>query len=479
MKKKNFVNIFKISSLFTLLLLSFSSCKNKVKTEETSLTSLTPEEAREITRSAYTYAFPIVDNLRVQYAFFVDQTNPEYKAPYNQIFNIPRVFTPEDKVIQTPNSDTPYSWVGLDLRTEPMVFIIPPIDKKRYWSLQLIDLYTYNFDYLGSRTTGNGGGNFLIAGPNWKGAIPKGITKVFKCETEIASAQFRTQLFNPADLKNVKKIQNQYIVKPLSAFLGKPAPSPAPAINFMVPLSKEAQRTSLDIFKHLNFALQFCPIHPSENDLMDKYSKLGIGAGKVFDTTKFSPEIMQAMHEGVADSWKDFAKVMQETNEGKISPADAFGTRDYLNGNYAYRMAAAVAGIYGNSKEEAIYPNYYLDADGSKLHGSNRYIMHFAPNDFPPANSFWSLTMYDSLDLLVANPINRYLLNSTMLSQFKRDKDGGLTLYIQHDAPEKSKTANWLPAPAGVFRLVMRLYWPKKEALDGTWKQPKVEKIAG
>ena len=194
---------------------------------------------------------------------------PEFKAPYNHLFNIPRVFTPEDKAIQTPNSDTPYSWIGLDLRSEPIVFTVPPIEKDRYWSLQLIDLYTHNFDYLGTRTTGNGGGSFMIAGPGWKGEKPKGITKVIRCETSIASAQFRTQLFNPADLENVKHIQNQYIVRPLSALLGKPAAKPAPPIDFITPLSAEAQRTSLDFYRQLNFLLQFAPaaVYGSENEL--------------------------------------------------------------------------------------------------------------------------------------------------------------------------------------------------------------------
>lgn len=475
MRRISFIRLPATAAFFIFMLLGFSACKSKSKTVETS--ELTSEEAREITREAYTYAFPIVDNLRVQYAFFVDKSNPEYKAPYNQLFNIPRVFTHNDRIIQTPNSDTPYSWIGLDLRTEPMVFIIPKIEKNRYWSLQLIDLYTFNFDYLGSRTTGNDGGVYMVAGPGWKGETPKGITKVIRCETEIASAMFRTQLYNPSDLDNVKKIQAQYIVKPLSAFLGNPAPTPAPAIDFPRPLTPQEEKTSLNIFSHLNFALQFCPLHPSEKALMEKFSKLDIGAGKRFDTTKFSAEVLQAMHDGIADSWKDFARVLQETNEGKISPADAFGTREYLDGNYVYRMAAAVAGIYGNSKEEALYPNYYVDANGNKLNGVNRYIMHFQPGQLPPVNSFWSLTMYDSSDLLVANPINRYLLNSTMLSQFKKDKDGGLTLYIQHDSPGKEREANWLPAPESIFRLVLRLYWPKPAAFDGTWKEPKVQRM--
>src|SRR5476649_2155269 len=227
---------------------------------------VTPAEARAIAKEAYIYGFPLVDNSRIQFAYFVDKTNPDYKAPWNQLCNIPRVFTPDDKAIQTPNSDTPYSWIGLDLRAEPIVFTVPEIPKERYWSLQLIDLYTYNFDYLGSRATGNDGGSFMIAAPSWKGEPPKGITKVIRCETEIASAQFRTQLFNPGDLENVKKIQSQYLVQPLSAFLGQPAPKSAAAIAFPKPLTPETQKTSLEFFNLLNFALQFCPTHPSETE---------------------------------------------------------------------------------------------------------------------------------------------------------------------------------------------------------------------
>jgi hypothetical protein len=145
---------------------------------------VTVEEVRAIAKEAYIYGFPLVDNYRIQNAYFVDKDNPDYKAPWNQLVNIPRVFTPEDKAVQTPNSDTPYSWIGLDLRTEPMVFTVPPIEKERYFTVQLIDLYTYNFDYLGSRTTGNEGGSFLLAGPNWHGETPAGVKKVLRSETE-------------------------------------------------------------------------------------------------------------------------------------------------------------------------------------------------------------------------------------------------------------------------------------------------------
>src|SRR5262249_45798825 len=131
--------------------------------------NVTASEARAIAREAYVYGFPMVDNYRIQYAYFVERDNPEYKAPFNQIRNNARVFTPEDKAVQTPNSDTPYSMLGMDLRAEPIVLTVPPIRKERYFSIQLIVLYTHNFDYIGSRATGNGGGRFLIAGPAWKG----------------------------------------------------------------------------------------------------------------------------------------------------------------------------------------------------------------------------------------------------------------------------------------------------------------------
>ena len=171
---------------------------------------VTAAEARAIAKEAYIYGFPMVDNYRIQHAYFVDTKNPEYKAPWNQLVNIPRVYTPADTAIQTPNSDTPYSLVGMDLRAEPIVLTVPPIEKDRYFSVQLIDAYTFNFAYIGSRATGNDGGSFLIAGPGWKGETPKGVKKVIRSETEFVLAVYRTQLFNPDDLDNVKKVQAGY-----------------------------------------------------------------------------------------------------------------------------------------------------------------------------------------------------------------------------------------------------------------------------
>src|SRR5580698_8623865 len=143
---------------------------------------VTPAEARAIAKEAYIYGYPLVDNYRAEYDYFVDRGSPEFKAPWNHIGNVPRVFTPADVAVQTPNSDTPYSWMGLDLRTEPIVLTFPPIDKSRYFSVQLTDAYTFNFAYIGSRATGNDGGSFLLAGPGWKGEAPKGVQEVIRSE---------------------------------------------------------------------------------------------------------------------------------------------------------------------------------------------------------------------------------------------------------------------------------------------------------
>ena len=439
---------------------------------------ISPDEARAIAKEAYIYANPLVDNYRILYSHFVDSKNPEFKAPWNQIANVSRVYTPDDKEIQTPNSDTPYSFLGLDLRTEPMVLTLPSMDKSRYFSVQLIDLYTHNFDYLGSRATGNDGGSYLIAGPDWKGKTPKGIKKVIHSETELIVALYRTQLLSPDDIEEVKAIQKDYIVQPLSAFLSQPLPKAAPKISFIKPLTRDEIKTSPKVFEQLNFVLQFSPTHSSEKDLMARFSKLGIGAGKTFDLSKFSPEVQKAVGQGIADAWLDFAALKKRIETGEVSSGDAFGTREYLKNNYAYRMAAAVLGIWGNSTAEAIYPGYYADSDGEKLDGANRYTLRFGADELPPVNAFWSLTMYEMpASLLVANPINRYLLNSSMLSDFVRDADGGITLYIQHDSPGKDKEANWLPAAKGSFFMSMRLYWPKPEALDGSWKQPQLIRV--
>ena len=431
------------------------------------------DEARAIARDAYIYAFPMVEAYETLYAQAVDKGGSNYKAPFNPLGNTAQVFTPRDTAIVTPNSDTPYSMMWMDLRAEPLVLTLPEIDPKRFYHVQLIDLYTQNFAYLGKRATGSKGGSFLVAGPSWKGETPPGIQKVVRSETEIAYALYRTQLFGPADIENIRKIQAQYKVQPLSAFLGRPAPPPAPAIDWPAPNTR--MTTTPEIFRYLNFLLTFCPTDPSEKDLMRSFAKIGIGAAKLFDEKALPPELLKALQEGIADGVKAFEFFKRtELDTRKVGTPALFGTREHLKNNYLYRYAAARLGIFGNSAEEAIYHGYFVDGSGAPFDAAaKRYAVTFAKDRMPPANAFWSMTMYDGkTQLLVDNPLNRYLINSPMLPQLKLDPDGGLTLYVQKDSPGADKASNWLPAPAGPFFLVLRLYEPKAEALDGSWQVP-------
>jgi hypothetical protein len=440
---------------------------------------ISPPEARAIAKEAYIYGYPLVANHRVQYTYFVNRQSPEFKAPWNHIGNVPRVYTPDDKATVAPNSDTPYSFLGMDLRSEPVVLIVPPIEKNRYFSIQLVDFYTFNFDYIGSRTTGNDGGHFLVAGPGWKGTIPDGVRKAFYSETDLAMAMYRTQLFGPDDIENVKKIQGGYKVQTLSEYLGLPAQKTPPAIRYIEPLTPEKQKTSAEFFRFLNFVLNFCPTHPSEKRLMDRFARIGVGAGRDFRAGDLSPELKEAIEQGIADAWAEFANLKKnrfDTHEMVFG--DVYGTREYLKNNYLYRMAGAVMGLFGASKEEAMYPLYAVDSYGEALDGANCYTLRFEPGRLPPVNAFWSLTMYGLPEfLLVANPLNRYLINSPMLPQIRRDADGGLTLLIQHDSPGKDLETNWLPAPEGAFIMALRLYWPKEEATNGTWTAPDLIKV--
>ena len=440
-----------------------------------------PAEVRALAKEATIYGFPLVDNYRVLHSYFVDRQGPEFKAPWNQLNNVGRVYTPADQAIQTPNSDTPYSQLGADLRAEPLVLSVPAVEKDRYYSLQFIDLHTFNFAYVGSRATGNGAGHYLLAGPNWQGTRPPGIDQVIRSETELAFVLYRTQLKGPADLDNVKAIQAAYTVQPLSAFLGRPAPPPAPAIAFFEPLSAEVQRHSLQFFDELNFVLRFAPTHPSEVALRARFARIGIAAGKPFHADGQTREQGGAAGEGMADAWRTLAAFKAEQiDTNKRTSADGFGTRDFLKNDYLVRMASAAFGIYGNSKEEALYPAYFVDSQGSPLDGArHRYVLRLAPAELPPVHAFWSITMYRLPEsLLVPNPLNRYLVNSAMLADLKKDADGGITLYLQHASPGKEKESNWLPAPDGPFWSAMRLYWPKAEALDGTWKQPPLQRAS-
>ena len=279
----------------------------------------------------------------------------------------------------------------------------------------------------------------------------------------------------------MKKIQAQYTVRPLSQFTGTAPPTPPAPVDFMRPLPVEAQKTSPEFFSILNFLFRFAPTHFSETALIERFARAGVGPGRSFDAAALSAEQRQAVEQGISDAWKAFATFKrEEIDTGNRSSADGFGTREFLDNDYLARMSSAVLGIYGNSKEEANYPVYFVDSERNPLNGATgRYTVRFAPGLLPPVNAFWSLTMYElPASLLTENPINRYLINSPMEPNLARDADGGITLYVQHDSPGQDREPNWLPAPKGPFFMVLREYWPKPEALNGAWTVPPAVRAA-
>ena len=465
-----------LSVLFVLLVLIFGCKQQPELSQSTGSGALTASDAYSIAKDAYIYGVPLVAQYKAIYAFSIDKSNPQYKGPFDSILNIARVFTPADTAFVTPNSDTPYSFAGLDLRAEPAVITIPKMEKNRYFVFQLMDLYTFNFAYIGSRTTGNDGGVYLIAGPGWSGDTPKGVSKTFQAETQFVSVVGRTQLFNPADLPNVKRIQAGYKVQALHDFLHTAAPAPPPALDWPKPIMP-AEQTSLAFFNQLAFLLQFAePPHSSEVELRNQFAKIGIVPGKPFDASSFSPDVQAALKAGMDDGQK--AIDAKRTSMGGKTDT-LFGSREYLKNDYLARATGTEMGIGANSRDEALYPILDKDSDGQTLDGSKHsYTLHFAKGQMPPVNAFWSLTMYNLPgQLLVKNPVNRYLINSPMLPQLKTDADGGLTIYIQADSPGKDKEANWLPAAKAPFMLTMRYYWPKAELLNDEWKSPPVQRV--
>jgi hypothetical protein len=425
-------------------------------------------ERQEIAEQAYIYGFPMIDFYRIFFGYFIYPESTAYAGALNEIHNTARVYTPADTTVQTPNSDTPYSFAGLDLRAEPLVLTLPPIDNDRYYSVQFVDQYTFNIAYVGTRTTGNGGGNFLIAGPTWQGEAPSGVADVIRFDTSFGLAIIRTQLFGPSDLDNVKRIQAGYHVQPLSSYLGQLPPSALPAVDWLPALSPEEERTTPTFFNLLAFILGFCPVDASEVALRQQFENIGIMPGNPFD-----PGIDASVY--VAGMTAGQQQIDNARTQVK-SANELFGTRAFMKNNYVNRAVGAQYGILGNTAAEAVYLGYAEDSSGKPLVGTNHYTVRFAKQDLPPVNAFWSLTMYElPKQLLVANPLNRYLINSPMLPNMKRDGDGGLTLYIQSESPGKEKESNWLPAPGGPFMMIFRLYFPKESALSGQWKQPPLE----
>ena len=445
-------------------------------------TDVSAEEAQTIARDAYVYGFPLVMNLKTIYDYAVNAESPNYKGPFNEVSCEARLFTPADTAVVTPNSDTPYCMFWIDLRSEPLILTVPELEDNRYYSVQLVDFYTHNFAYIGTRINNNAAGSYLLAGPGWNGEKPDGIAEILASETDLIFAVIRTQLFDSDDLARVAEIQSTYALQPLSAYLGQDAPAQAPAIEF--PSWTEGAEFSVAAFYYLDFALDLVGTHPDESELVASFAKIGLGTTDAFSTAALEPELLGALESAVQQGVGEMRALIDASSD-PLGSAKIFGTRAFLNeaapalgqpNIYLPRATAALIGLYGNSGEEAVYPAYFVDNEGNQLSAADHnYVLKFAAGELPPAKAFWSLSMYDGVtQLFIENPLDRYLVNSAMTGDFVFEHDGSLVIYVQKNPPGAEWEANWLPAPDGPYYVVLRLYLPEQRVLDGEWAPPEL-----
>lgn len=450
---------------------SFTSPDAATGSQYVGIDGVAAPEAQRIAKEAYIYGYPMVATYQAIHAASIDAGNPHYKAPFNTLSHA----MPDDAAAVAPSVDAPVSSAVLDLRAEPVVISVPAMEARRYFSVQLRDLYGFNFAYLGSRVSGHGAGRYLVIGPRWNGAEPKGFTKVIRAETELVSMTVRTQRFAASDQARFKRIQAGYQVQPLSAYQRKkPGPAPAP-VAWIVPAPPAQMRSSLEFYNQLGFLLQFAPVQHGERTLRKRLDSLRIRPGAPVVTESMNPRLRQVMQEGMHDGQNDIDR-HRVALAGKTDTL--FGDRQSLRHDYLARATGAQVSLGGDNREESMATVLTTDAAGQPLDGAQAYTLRFAPRGLPPVNAFWSVTLYRMPgQQLAPNPIKRHVIDAEMLPTLKRDRDGGLTLRIQHQAPGKGGDANWLPAPAGPFMLTLRYYWPKPALLDGSWQPPQAQRV--
>ncbi len=373
-----------------------------------------------------------------------------------------------DTDIVTPNNDSPYSYAWLDLRAEPWVLTMPQIEADRFYTSQWNDLWGFVIDNAGSVCDGNDGVSIMFASPTWLGNTPTGVTRIVRGDTDFLGTLTRTQLKSPEDLPNVQKIQNQYKLQPLSAFLDTPAPPTKPDIAWM-PWEDGAERTD-KFWSYANFLLQFTTPNPQDAPWQDHAAEIGITAGEAFDGTALDPEVRDAVQAGMNDALAD----LEAAGANITDPSLYFRTRQDLDQDYFNRAVGVLVGIFGNWKSISVYYSLQTDAQGSQLDGEHKYVLRMSEDQVPPVRFFWSFTMYNLPHrYLVENPIKRYSIGSATPG-LQREPNGSVTLYVSKDSPGEQKESNWLPAPDGPFWVVLRTYGPDETILNGTWKLPQV-----
>jgi hypothetical protein len=434
-----------------------------------------PAGIETLAEEAYIFAFPMLEHYRTMYRAVVDQQSRVDPQRFNRFTHAVALAGPESRLVVRQNNDTLYSLAWLDLRAEPVVILLPAIPQNRYWSLQLIDIYTHNLAILSSRTRGPvvAAGRYLVAGPNWKGTVPSGMTQVSRSESNLALAIVRVAVHGPDDAVNVSQLQQAYALAPLHEVVKGPAP-PSPALLDFPPFDRQQARTGF--VRYVNFLLGQLEIHPTETALISRFARIGIAPNRRFDARTLDDRTRNSIETGVAAAVAKIRSTQLGPPKGTWRTAsEGFGNRDRMQGRYLVRAAAAMYGLYGLDAQEAIYMGTASDADGNPLNAAaRRYILRFSRQQIPPARAFWSLTMYDQDGFMVANPKRRYSIGDRT-PDLKYGDDRSLTVYLQDNAPGPQEESNWLPTPRGPFSLVLRLYLPESGA--NNYVPPQVEVV--
>jgi len=453
----------------------FSCGQNETNNEKTS--KLSQEEVIKIAREAYVYALPLVimDLTKKQSTNFYPG-NRIY-APVN-VFNHSSQFPDASfRSVVRPNADTYYSTAMLDLTDEPVVLSLPDT-KGRYYMMPMLDAYTNVFASPGTRTTGDKAGDYLITGPQWKGVVPEGMKEI-KAPTNLVWIIGRTQVNNKEDGRRVVvPLQNKYELIPMSKW-GKAYKIPTHGIEDTTipkgdPNSVVVKMSIEDYFTHVNTLLYLDPPPAADNEALERFASIGVGPGLKFNIMSFDDSTKSLLRNIPKEVFAGFKMEISKPKQDLINGWTVHKGLGAYGTDYAKRAFVSYMGLGANLSEDAIYPGCAVDADGNALNGANNYVLHFDKGKTPPANAFWSLTMYSEDGYFVDNSINRYTLGDR--SKLKTNADGSVDIYIQHTAPSKDKMENWLPSPKENFNLLLRVYWPKEEMISGKWEAPAVKK---
>jgi hypothetical protein len=463
--------------LFATVLVTGVILSAVVSTEIRAMEKLAPADAKAIGIEAYIYGYPLV-TMEITRRVMTNVAKPEAKfAPVGQFAKIRNYPTPDDKEVTAPNADTLYTLAWLDLAKEPWILSLPDASE-RYYLFPMLDGWTEVFQVPGKRTTGTKAQKYIITGPNWKGQLPEGIAE-FKSPTSMTWILGRIYCSGTAeDYKAVHAMQDAITLVPLSSY-GKPFTPPLgivdPTIDMKTPVREQVNRMDVgNYFKLLAKLMKENPPSKEDAPMVAKMAKIGLVPGEAFDINKLDSDAAEALRDVPKVA---FEKIMAHFKDaGKMENGWTFSLKTGIYGtDYLQRAFITAIGLGANRPQDAVYPTSEVDADGKPYDGAKKYVMHFDKGQTPPADGFWSLTMYDGNYFFVPNPLNRYTLSSR--TKFKTNEDGSIDLYIQKESPGKEKESNWLPSPAGKFILMLRLYWPKESMLDGDWKIPAVKPV--